>query len=67
MLRAYLRKIFGNFNNISEIQNSVKNLVGVWTPFASGEQIAQQIAKIKGSKDLANQMDALVEKYRATR
>ncbi|MBI2953682.1 MAG: hypothetical protein HYY30_05160 [Chloroflexi bacterium] len=62
----YLRNVFLKMSDSKDVQNDVAKISPVWTPFVSGKEMQERMIAIKGNKDLADQLDAIFAKYKAT-
>lgn len=63
----HLRKIFQKFNSNKELQKTLEKLTGDWRPFIPGEELQEEMAAVKGDKELAIKLDAIFKKYSAVR
>lgn len=63
----YLRRVLQGLNNNKDIQKSVERLTGVWRPFIPGQELQEEMAAVKGDKELAVKLDAIFKKYSALR
>lgn len=62
----FLTKAFDKIGTNKDLQKDMEKVAGIWSPFRSGNEVRQTMATMKANRDLANQLDALYNKHKAT-
>ncbi|MBI2953729.1 MAG: hypothetical protein HYY30_05405 [Chloroflexi bacterium] len=63
----YLRAVFMKLNDDKDLQKDMISTNDRWAPFVAGEELQKEMIVIKSNKELAKQLDAIFDKYKAVR
>lgn len=62
----YLRNIMQKLNDDKGLQSDAAKVTGSWRPFMPGQELQDRMITIKSNAGLADQIDAIVAKYKVT-
>ncbi|MBI2953828.1 MAG: hypothetical protein HYY30_05910 [Chloroflexi bacterium] len=62
----YMRKVFEKLSANQEVQGELERIMGASAPFMKGKDLQDMVASMKSNASLAEQLDEIFNKYKAT-